>query len=467
MAETVERPRVGVLPLYLALYDEVRPDYRPEVEAFARRVADRLEAGGLAVQLAPVCRVRAEVEEALDRLLASDLDLLATLHLAYSPSLEAVDALAGVDQPLILLDTTPAACFGPDATMDDMFGNHGIHGVQDLACMLRRRGARYCLAVGHVDDPAFVAQVARTARAAHAAGHLRSSKVLLFGDEFAGMGDFAVNGDTLALRLGVETHRARMSEVARRVREVTEDELAAEEAEDRKCFDLSAVSPEALRASNQVGLALRALLERHGANAFSFNFQSFDRARGVPTVPFLEASKAMARAVGYAGEGDALTAALLGSLLRGFGDATFTEMFCPDWEGGTIFMSHMGECNVALAAERPRLVEKAYAFGDVESPVVAVFPLKPGPATLVNIAPGPQDSFDLLAARVEVLDRGPQPGFPDVPHFWVRPTDADLPGFLEWYSQCGGTHHLGLVLGDQVEAIAVMARVAAVGFQTP
>ncbi len=463
----IEQPRVGVLPLYLALYDKVRPESRPQVEAFARRVADRLEASGLGVQLAPVCCVRAEIEAALAGLLTGGLDLLATLHLAYSPSLETVDALAGVDLPLLLLDTTPSRCFGADATMDDMFASHGIHGVQDLACMLRRRAARYCLAVGHVDDPAFAAQVERTARAAHAARHLRSSKVLVFGDEFRGMGDFAVSPDVLALRLGAEMHRVRMSDLARRVRQVTDDQLAAEEAEDRERFDLSAVSAEVLRASNQVGLALRGLLDREGASAFSFNFQSFDGARGVPTVPFLEASKAMARGVGYAGEGDALTAALLAGLLQGFGDATFTEMFCPDWEGGAIFMSHMGECNVALAAERPRLVEKSYAFGDVESPVVAIFPLRPGQATLVNIAPGPQDTFDLLAARVEVLDRGPQPGFPDVPHFWVRPTDTDLPGFLRWYSQCGGTHHLGLVLGDHVQAIAVMARVAAIGFQSP
>jgi L-arabinose isomerase len=241
--------------------------------------------------------------------------------------------------------------------------------------------------------------------------------------------------------------------------------LSAEAASDANSFDLSSVAPETLDHSNRVGLAIRMMLEEERASAFSFNFQSFDRAAGVPTVPFLEASKAMARGVGYAGEGDVLTAALVGALLRAFGDVTFTEMFCPDWRGNAVFMSHMGECNLSLAAERPRLVEKAYPFGDVENPIVALFPLRHGPATLVNIAPGPDDTFHLIAARVNLLERGLQPGFPDVPHFWISPGSAMLPDFLRRYSEAGGTHHLALVLGEHTAAIEAMATILGIRYQ--
>ncbi|MCD6359614.1 MAG: hypothetical protein J7M38_02045, partial [Armatimonadetes bacterium] len=128
------------------------------------------------------------------------------------------------------------------------------------------------------------------------------------------------------------------------------------------------------------------------------------------------------------------------------------------------FMSHMGECNVALAEGKVRLVEKDYAFGDVSNPVVAVFALRRGPATLVNLAPGPDDSFDIIAARVEVLDRGPVEGFPSVPHYWVAPHDDDLRGFLRRYSEAGGTHHSALVMGDQVETLRQMAKLIGAGF---
>ena len=63
-------------------------------------------------------------------------------------------------------------------------------------------------------------------------------------------------------------------------------------------------------------LGMRHFLEAGKFTAFSANFQAFDRADGpVDTVPFLEISKAMSRGIGYAGEGDVLTAALVGGLL--------------------------------------------------------------------------------------------------------------------------------------------------------
>ena len=452
------QPRVGLLPLYLALYDEVSPENRPERESFAQRVADRLTEAGLTVELAEVCCVRAEVERAVAELDARGVDLLATLHLAYSPSLESVEVLAASELPLMLLDTTPAANFDDTATGADMSANHGIHGVQDLACMLRRRGRTYSLAVGHVDDEAFLREAVAAARAAVAARRLRSMRVLVFGDEFVGMGDFAVEPEVLARGLGVSVQRVPVAEIAARMEAVSEQEVAEEDARDCERFDCSRAPAEVLRRSNHVGLALRGLLDEAGAGAFSFNFQSFTTASGVPTVPFLEASKAMARGVGYAGEADALTAAFVGALLQGFGEVTFTEMFCPDWMGNAVFMSHMGECNVALAATPPRLVEKDYAFGDVANPAVAVFAPRPGPATLVNLAPGPGDAFDVIASRLRVLDYGLAPGFPEVPHFWVRPEDSDLREFLRGYSECGGTHHSALVMGDQMDALGRMAQ---------
>ncbi len=459
-----DAPYVGLLPLYLALYDEVRPDARPEMQAFADRVAGKLEGAGLRVARAPIACVRHEVESALRELMHREVELLATLHLAYSPSMEAIDALSEARVPLLLLDTTPAERFGEDATSAEMFRNHGIHGVQDLACMLRRRERPYLLAVGHVDDPAFLADVVTTARAAQATRSMRTMRVLVLGDPFPGMGDFTAPEEVMRTRLGIESRRATVDALAQAAAEVSEDEVAAECAADAERFDTSEVPGEVLARTNRVGLGVRRMIEEAKAGAFSFNFASFTDETGVGTVPFLEASKAMARGLGYAGEADALTAALVGALGRAGCRVTFTEMFCPDWTEGTVFMSHMGECNLAIACAGTKLVEKEYAFSAVGNPAIAIPKLEPGEATLVNLAPGPHESFDLIAARVEVLDRGPVSGFPDVPHFWIRPTECDLRGFLRRYSQRGGTHHLALCMGDEVELAARMAQMLGIGF---
>ncbi len=459
-----DAPRVGLLPLYLKLYDDVQPEARPEMEGFADRVAERLRGAGLDVLRGETACVRCEVERTVRRLMEHDPDLLATLHLAYSPSLEAVDTLTHTQIPLLLLDTTPKPDFGEDADGDDMFANHGIHGVQDLACMMRRNGRQYRLAVGHIDDPAFLAEVGLVARAARATHAMRTMRVVVFGDPFPGMGDFTVTAESLRARLGVQVHPVTVAALALRTRDISDEEVATEAIADAQACDISGISRPALDRTNRVGLALRRLVEELDGGAMSFNFESFVAEAGVETVPFLEASKAMARGVGYAGEADALTAALIGALAQGGCTATFTEMFCPDWAGDTIFMSHMGECGLHLAAESPKLVEKPYQFSDVANPVIAVFKLRPGPATLINLAPGPHNSFGLIAARVEVLDRGPVAGFPDVPHYWLRPVDHDLPSFLRHYSELGGTHHLALCLGDEVEFARTFAELLGIDF---
>jgi L-arabinose isomerase len=452
------------LPLYLALYDKVVPQFRAGREAFARDLAERLRARGLEVELAPVCCVKGEVAQAVRLLEEKEVDLLATAHLAYSPSFEADDALRASKLPLALLDTTPTERFDSTATMDDMFANHGIHGVQDLACVLKRCDRGYHVLAGHVADEAFLDDVVLTAWAARAARAFRDCNVLLFGQPFEGMGDFAIELETLDQWHGLFPIEMGTEWLAACVAAVTDEELDAEEACDREWSDVSGVSREALRESNRVGLALRQLIETKEAGAFTMNFQAFDRAVGLPTVPFLEASKQMAWGVGYAGEGDVLTAGFLAALMAGFGDTTFTEMFCPDWAGNAIFMSHMGECNVAMAKERPRLVEKDYRFGNVCNPVIALMTLKPGPATLANVAPLGFGALSVTAARVEVLDRGLSPNFPDVPHFWIRPREGDIRDFLRRYSEAGGTHHLALLPGDHTEGLRRMAAMLALEF---
>lgn len=452
--------RIGLLPLYLELYDEVRPEARPDMEAFADRVEATLRGLGLDAVSAPVLTTRPQIEREMRELLADDLlDALATVHLAYSPSLEVIEALVRAERPLLLLDTTPSPSFGEGADAEMMFRNHGIHGVQDLACMLQRRQRPFLLSVGHVDDAAFHEDVTLSCRALRGARALSTMRVLLIGDAFEGMGDFAVTPEVLEAELGVRLRRASVSALAQMAREITDEGLDAEAACDSETCDCSLIDPEVLRRTNRVGLAVRRMMENERAGAMTFNFASFTGDTGIETVPFLEASKAMGRGQGYAGENDPLTAALVGALAQAGCRLTFTEMFCPDWEGGTVFMSHMGECGLGVTAERGTLVEKHYAFSDVGNPAIVIPKVIPGEATLVNLAPGPGDGFRFITARVEVLDRGPVAGFPEVPHFWLRPLETDLRGFLHRYSEIGGTHHLALCLGDERELVRRMARV--------
>jgi L-arabinose isomerase len=242
-------------------------------------------------------------------------------------------------------------------------------------------------------------------------------------------------------------------------------EIRREMEEDRTRYVVEATEESHFRSA-QAGLALSRMVNELGCGACSFNFLAFDRGEGaLSTVPFLGASKLMAEGFGYAGEGDALTAALVGAL-NGIFRVNFTEMFCPDWRNNSIFLSHMGEFNPACAEGPVRLVEKPFPWTAAQNPAIVTGAMQRGPAVLVNLAPGPDDRFRLIAAPVDVLDDAVHPEMRDSIRGWFRPP-GNIARFLEWYSRAGGTHHCALVHDLTIETMRAFASYAGIPIEFP
>jgi len=252
-----------------------------------------------------------------------------TLHLAYSPSLESADALAATGLPLIVLDTTPTYDFGMAQHPDEIMYNHGIHGVQDMCNLLLRNGKRFQIEAGHWAESDVLNRVVDGVKAARLARLPRGSRVGVIGRPFPGMGDFQVPTGELCSSIGIETVAWDLLDVHAAADPIPDEWIEREIAEDAQRFDADGVDRDTLRQSIRSDLTVRRWIERNGLEAFTVNFLDVGRGSGLPGMPFLEASKAMARGVGYAGEGDVLTAALTGALLSVYPDSSFAEMFCP------------------------------------------------------------------------------------------------------------------------------------------
>ncbi|MBQ6471262.1 MAG: hypothetical protein IJJ33_04710 [Victivallales bacterium] len=421
--------KIGLLPLYIELYDRLLPERIPATRAFVDTIAESLRQRGLEVVPAPVCRLHDEFASAISQLESAGCEALATLHLAYSPSLESADLLAASPLPVVVIDTTPTYEFhAPDGIML----NHGIHGVQDLCNLLLRHRKPFALACGHWQESDCLDTAVKMLKAAGMAwrmAHLRVGKV---GGDFQGMGDFRYQPDSIGLTV-VEWQDTGFVPA--------ESDIAAEMASDRAQFALAEnLSAESHRRTAIASLKLREWVTRENLQAFTVAFPGITRQEGWETVPFLECSKAMARGIGYAGEGDTLTAATTRCLLDAFPESSFMEMFCPDWKNNRIFTSHMGEINVALCADKPLLNEKPYVFSETGNPLVATGCFRPGEAILTDLAPGPEGRFTLITAPVTWLpDDGPSRAFNAG---WFRPAHGTIAEFLAEYSRHGGTHHL-------------------------
>jgi len=239
---------------------------------------------------------------------------------------------------------------------------------------------------------------------------------------------------------------------------VTKAQLDAEYAADTEAFEIDpALTREVYNRSVPTSLAVRNWVEDEKLTAFTINFlETEQRRKGLEIMPFVECCKAMTRGIGYAGEGDVLTAALVGALLQAYPETTFTEMFCPDWEHGSVFLSHMGEFNYTIADGKPFMTEKPFPFTAAENPTVAYRTMKGGRATFVNLAPFGKGEYVLSLVGGEMLEIKGENAMAGSVNGWFKP-DMPLESCLEQLSQAGATHHSVLVYGVEPEDLLPLA----------
>ena len=455
----MRKPIVGLLPLYLELYDLTTPEVRPDIDLAYAKTAALLEAEGLHVLTVPICRLEQEFAEAVAYFESRNADAVITLHLAYSPSLESEKALVSTKLPLIVLDTTPGYTYDQFTPLSALMRNHGIHGVQDMCNRLIRNGKKFSVFAGHMEHSDVLGRVAAAVRGTMAAHALRNSRVGLVGDVFVGMGDFQIPFEELKRDLGVQVVAYDFAEGQKRIEAVTQEEIDAAYAADCAAYDVDpALTREVYDRSAKTALAVRKWMEEQSLQALSVNYLATEDSNpGLPIMPFTECSRAMAHGVGFAGEGDVLTAAFVGALLSAFPEVTFTEMFCPDWEQDVVLLSHMGESNPRLAKWRPIIKDCPFGYNSCGDTIGMYSCFREGKVTIVNLAPM-NDSFTMVLCPGEMLDVGLEYGaYRSATQGWYKPAKP-LPQFLKEYSLAGGTHHSAIVYDVDIAELEAFGR---------
>ena len=451
----MKKIKVGFLPLYVKLYDDVVPGLRPRLEAFYETMAKKLEEQGMDVVRAPFCRLEGEFLKTVADFEEAGAQCIVTLHMAYSPSLECVKALTETTLPIVIMDTTETYGFDPMVDPDELMYNHGIHGVMDMCNLLLRNSKQYAIAAGHYLHSDVVERTCGYVRAAVAAHAVNGIKVGTYGGEFAGMGDFQAGKRELMEWFGIDLMEADDEEIKAIRAAITDAEVDAEIAFDDANYERAEELNETnYRENTKDCLTIRKWIDKHGLNAFSMNFLKFTAESGLKSVPFLEACKAMTRGIGYAGEGDALDAAIMGAIYKAYDQASFCEIFCPDWKGNSFMISHMGEMNYAVSDIKPQLNNVAFNYTNAAAPVVGYAKFRGGKAIYANICRD-AEGYCMVITPIEMLDVK-EDSFKKSMRGWFKPstTVADL---LECLSIYGATHHSLLIYDASVEEIEYFA----------
>ena len=449
----MKKIKVGYLPLYIQLYDDAIPEYRDPMVAYMAKLTAMVESQGVElVQADQVCRTKPEFEAAVKKFTDAGVVAVITQHLAYSPSLESIDALLSLEVPIVVFDTT--VDYGLIRTADFYDGisaNHGIHGVQDMCSMLKRHGKPYYLCVGHAMHSNVVEEVVGMCRAAAVCKAFREARVGSAGGSFTGMGDFLISDERYQKDIGAQVKYMTKEISAKYLAQVTQAEIDAEQAEDAAKYDVEVTFREEYREATRAGLALRKWIEDEGLTACTVNFLNLDSC-GLSKMPFPECCKIMERGMGYAGEGDVLTAGLVGALLEVYPKTAFTEMFCPDWEQDVIMLSHMGESNPNLAQWKPLLTDMVFKWNSCGDTVGLYTCFREGKAVWVNLAPM-EDHFVLILSEGELLDENLRNSvYRKATQGWFKPRKS-VAEFLKDFSMAGGTHHSALVYDAQIREL--------------
>ena len=164
-----DRARVGIVPLMIDLYDRLLPKLRDDLTGLSHEIAQELTSESMEVMVTHLVGLEEEIQGCLTHLQAKDVDLLVLCHLAYCPSGQIERALRGYCGPVLLWPGQSIGTIDPETFHASALSrNHGVHGTQDLANVLRRRGRPYGVLHGHWRDPSFLESLHLWAKAGKA-----------------------------------------------------------------------------------------------------------------------------------------------------------------------------------------------------------------------------------------------------------------------------------------------------------
>ena len=444
------RPKVGLLALTLEFYETLAPGLRASREAWVRQaVIPALQPHSDILFRSAVFR-RDDIERTVAEYEAAGAEALLVLLLTYSPSQLALPALRRIRLPIVIFNTQELQAVDDSFTVAAMIDNHGVHGTQDLANVLVRAGVPFHYVTGHVQAPASLVELGDFFAAAAAVRRLQSVRIGVMGYPFPGMGDFAIDTTHLCSTLGCSWTQLSVEDYIQRSAHAQASEVKRLVGDYRESYEVAPdLSLADLECTARAELAMRGLVADHRLEAFTYQFLAFGKDERTSTIPFVAASRLMAEGIGFGGEGDIVAAAATAFFNWLMPPASFSEVFTIDFAGGSLFLSHMGEANVAMARRGrkvPLVIRPTPITRTRDRQLALVTSFEPGPATFMALTQGPGSKWRLIAAQAKIEDYGPLPGF-YVPHFKLTPA-GDLGDFLTAYARAGGPHHNAVCFGD-------------------
>ena len=353
--------------------------------------------------------------------------------------------------------------------MDFMNLNQSAHGDREFGHMVSRMRKNRKVVVGHWQDEKAQARIAVWMRVAAAWADSQDMLIIRFGDQ---MNNVAVtDGDKVEaeLKLGYHVDYCPINDVMAYYNAVDDKDTRALVQQYFADYDhapeLEDETTEAYTKvwnSAKAEIAIRRILKKKGAKAFTTNFNdlgNFDQ------IPGLASQRLMAEGYGFGAEGNCKTAALFRTMWymsQGMPKGcSFLEDYTLNFDGeqSAILQAHMLEICPLIAEQKPKLEVHRLSIGIDSETARLVFTSKPGEgvaATIVDMG----NRFRLIVNKVDCIKSKPLPKLPVASALWIPQPNLEI-GAAAWIL-AGGTHHTSFSYDLTVEYLEDYADIAGI-----
>ena len=345
--------------------------------------------------------------------------------------------------------------------MDFMNLNQAAHGDREHGFIAARLRMPRKVIAGHWMDEKVHKRLGDWMKACVGVSVSKNMKVVRFGDN---MREVAVTeGDKVETqqKLGWQVNTWAVGDLVKEMSAVTENEIDALFNTYKENYDINTDNIEAIKYQAREEIAIKKVMDKEGALAFSNTFQDL---YGMEQLPGLASQHLMSLGYGYGGEGDwkvaAMTAIMKAMGENGNGASAFMEDYTYHLAEGQEYSlgAHMLEVCPSLAGTKPRIETHHLGIGmNEKDPARLVFDGKEGDAIVVSLVDMGGRMRLICQDIVCVKPIMEMPNLPVAKVMW-RAMPNLLDGVECWIT-AGGAHHTVLsydVTAEQMRDFAKM-----------
>ena len=402
--------------------------------------------------------------------------LILWMH-TFSPAKMWISGLRALSKPYMHLHTQfNAELPFAEINMHFMNLNQSAHGDREFGHVSTRLRQERKVVVGHWASESVQKQIDSWCRVAMGWYASQNLKVARFGDN---MRQVAVtDGDKVSAQItfGYEVHAYGLGDLQKVVDAVTDEHVASQIEIYKNEYDVNPAifddehQYQMLKNEARLELGMLKFLTEGGFGAFT---NCFENLTGLTNLPGLATQRLMAAGMGYGGEGDWKTAAMVHIckvISKGrTGGSSFMEDYTYHFGGASQFAgtdqvlgAHMLEVCPSIAAAKPKLEVHLHTIGCRNDIARLIFTGKAGPAlciSLIDIG----TRFRVIINEVDTVTPAQElPKLPVAKALWEPRPNLEISA-AAWI-QAGGAHHSTYTQGvtsDEIVDYAEMAGIEA------